>query len=232
MDPTASCCLAAIAVVIAVACAFRLTKMKNNLISKVRKVSPYVAITLAVLSVFFFIMDDVAEYIGLQTFFIVMGIVIIALILIGHFFSICRRYLLRMDEKAEHKPGRKKRFGAGSLATLCAIDAISTAAAGFALGANFHINNGTGAIIAITLFFFLFLQQLTSMERMEKVIPANAAKANILISLGIFIATAIISHVVLAQNTVAACGAIAVAGGYLMYLALWQFYFLAKNAKK
>lgn len=232
MDPTVSCYLAAIAVVIAIACAFRLIKMKNRLIGKLRKISPFVAITLAVLSVFFFIMDDVVEYIGMQTFFIVMGIIVVALILIGHFFSICRRYLLRMDEKEEKKTGRKKRFSAGALAVLCAIDAVSTAAAGFSLGVNFHINNGTGIAVAITLFFFIFLQQLTNMERMEKVIPANAAKANILVSLGTFLAAAIISYVVVAQDVVIACGAIAAAGGYLMYLALWQFYFLAKTAKK
>lgn len=234
MDPTVSCCLAAIAVVIAVACAFRLTRMKNKLIATVRKISPYLAITLAVLSVFFFIMDDVVEYIGLGSFFIVIGIVVAALILIGHFFSICRRCLLKTDEKEkeEKKPGRKKRFGAGALTTLCTIDAISIAVAGFSLGVNFHINSGTGAVVAITLFFFIFLQLLTSIERMESVIPANAAKANILISLGAFLAAAIISHAVVIQNMLAICISIAIAAGYLMYLALWQFYFLAKTAKK
>ncbi len=232
MDPMVSCCVAAVAVLLAIACAFRLARMKNKLIVTIRKLSPYLAITLGVLSVFMFIMDDVVEYIGFTSFFVVVGIVIAALILIGHSFSICRRSLLHSDNKAEKTAKKKSRFGTGALSALCFIDALSMAMAGFALGVNFHLNNGTGAIVAITLFFFIFLQQIASIERMESVIPVNAARANVLISLGAFLAAAIISHVVLADDLTASCISISIAAGYLMYLSLWQFYFLAKNAKK
>lgn len=231
--PFVYCIAAAIAIVVALALLFRLASMGSSIVTSLLRAGPYLAILMSVVSVFLFIMEDTRDKLGLGNFFGIIGVTVVAMILIGHAISITRRCLLEpKEESVKKKKESKVRLGSTTLAALCLLDSISMIMAGIALGANFTLNAGTGFIVAVTLFFYLALQRLISIGRLKQKTTENSANANLFISLCALLVAAIISYFVIKQALLAAYVTVAVAAGYLIYLALWQFYFLAKSAKK
>lgn len=231
--PFIYCIITAIAIIVALALLFRLASIGSSIVVGLLKVGPYLAILMSVVSVFLFIMEDARDKLGLGNFFGIIGVTTVAMILIGHAISITRRCILEPKEApAKKKKESKVRLGSTSLVTLCLLDSVSMIMGGVALGANFILNAGTGFIVAVTLFFYVALQRLISIDRLKEKTTENYANANLFISLCVLLASSIISYFVIKQAYLAAYAAVAVAAGYLIYLALWQFYFLAKSAKK
>ena len=231
--PFIYCIITAIAIIVALALLFRLASIGSSIVAGLLKVGPYLAILMSVVSVFLFIMEDARDKLGLGNFFGIIGVTTVAMILIGHAISITRRCILEPKEAPAKKQEESKvRLGSTSLVTLCLLDSVSMIMGGVALGANFTLNAGTGFIVAVTLFFYVALQRLISIDRLKEKTTENSANANLFISLCVLLAASIISYFVIKQAYLVAYAAVAVAAGYLVYLALWQFYFLAKSARK
>ena len=231
MNPTITGVITSVAVVLAIASAFYLMRLGNSLAALLRKIGPYAAMLFATISFFLGMMDDMEEYIGLKYFFVIAAVTVVASVLIDRAFSISRRFLMRPEEEKVQKR-RRVRIKLPTQATLCVLDSISLAAAGFSLGANFSMNVGTGFFVAIALFFFIYIQRLASIDRIEKRISVKAGKINFYISLGAFLVASILTVLLIGQNTVASCVCISISAGYLLYLLLWHFYNLVRTIKK
>ena len=232
MNPVISGIITSVAVVVALVCAFRLSRMGSSLAATLLKISPYAAVLFAVIAFFVGMMDDMEEYIGLKYFFIIAAVTILATVLIARAFSISRRFLLRPEEEKKKTRKRRSRISVPTQTTLCILDAISLAMAGFTLGANFSMNVGTGFFVAIALFFFVFNQRIVSIDRIEQRINAKAGYINLFVSFSMFLVAAIVTILALDGHLTAACVCISIAAGYLLYLALWHFYNIVRTAKK
>jgi len=224
--------IASVAVVLGLASAFRLSRMGSSLAGTLLKIAPYAAVLFAVIAFFVGMMDDMEEYIGMKYFFIIATVTIVAVVLIARAFSISRRFLLRPEEEKEKSRKRRSRISVPIQTTLCALDSISLAMAGFTLGANFSMNAGTGFFVALALFFFIFLQRTYSIDRIEKRINAKAGIINLVVSLSMFLIVAVVTVLALDGHMAVSCVCISIAAGYLLYLALWHFYNIVRATKK
>ncbi|MBR3164334.1 hypothetical protein IKF15_03495 [Candidatus Saccharibacteria bacterium] len=211
------------------ACALALLRINSRFTDILKKYASSIAVLLAVVAVFAFILNDLVGLIPLSQLITVSLILVIVFAFVNHALSMLRRYLLSL-----YKQGRKKEKRRLAQLGVYAIDLAGGVMAGFVLGCSFLVSVASGIMVALSLSIFLLTRSFVFAERYRNRFKYSGRRLKIVLlaPLCLVPVVAIATYLVLSAQIGVAATYLTIAFAYLLYLAIWQFIFIVKNHQK